>query len=510
MLLKIWKPIDFLIDGISMYRLLLYYLVGLIVAAAVLSMTGVMHYSAVDIVISSGVLVFACWLINHILAVIFDASINPESSILTGLILALIIPSHPTGYGLLFMLAAAGLAMASKYILAIKGKHIFNPAAIAVFLTAIGPHQTASWWVGTASMLPFVLIGGILLMRKVRRESMVVAYLLATTLATSIFSIFEHASIATNLSFMVLNSAAFFLGFVMLTEPYSSPDTKNKRIVYAVIVGVILAPQFHIGRIYSTPESALIIGNIFAYLVSSKVKLFIKLKKKYLISKDSAEFVFTTPEGFNFKPGQYMEFTLPHQKPDSRGSRRYFTISSSPTEEELKIGVRFYKEGSTFKYELSHLGEGESMVAGQLSGDFVMPSDKSKKLLFIAGGIGVTPYRSMIKYLIDSGEKRDVVLLYGVSSVDQIAYYDILEQARLKLGLKVFYFVNGKGHKGNADYTINSKITPSYVEKCVPDLLDRTIYISGPLPMIEDLSTSLNDLGVKHANIKVDFFSGYA
>lgn len=510
MWLKLAKPIDYLIDGVSMYRLLLYYLIGLILAAVGLSAAGVMHYSPIDIIVSAAILVFSCWAINRILAAIFNAPINPESSILTGLILALIIPSHPSGFSLLFLLAAAGLAMGSKYILAIKGKHIFNPAAVAVFLTAVGPHQTASWWVGTSSMLPFVLIGGILLMRKVRRESMVITYLAATTAATALFSLLEHVSPATNLSFMVLNSAAFFLGFVMLTEPYSSPDTKGKRMIYAVIVGVILAPQFHIGHIYSTPEAALVIGNIFAYLVSSKDKLFMSLRKKYLIAKDSAEFAFATPEGFSFKPGQYMEFTMPHQKPDSRGARRYFTLASSPTEDELRIGVRFYREGSTFKYGLSHMKEGDSLVAGQLSGDFVMPSDEKRKLLFIAGGIGVTPFRSMIKYLIDTRDRRDVVLLYGVSSADQVAYYKLFEQARSSVGLKSFYFISDKHEKAKLNNMVNSKITPELVSRCVPDLLERTVYISGPLPMIEDLSQALNELGVKRANIKVDFFSGYA
>ena len=139
------KSIDKIIDHITMYRLLLYYLTGLIIVAVVLSASGVMQYAAVDIVISAAVLVFACWIINKILASIFDAPVNPESSILTGLILALIIQPNPTGFNLLFMLAAAGLAMGSKYILTYKRKHIFNPAAIAVFLTAIGPHQTADW-----------------------------------------------------------------------------------------------------------------------------------------------------------------------------------------------------------------------------------------------------------------------------------------------------------------------------------------------------------------------------
>ena len=188
MLDALLKPVDKLVNTVSMYRLLLYYLVGLLLVAVLLSASGIMHYSAVDIVITSAILVFACWVINKILAAIFFVPVNPESSILTGLILALIVPSKPTGYSLLFLIAVSGLAMASKYILSYRGKHIFNPAAIAVFLTAIGPKQSADWWVATSAMLPFILIGGLLVVRKLRRENMFIAFLLASTVATMIYS----------------------------------------------------------------------------------------------------------------------------------------------------------------------------------------------------------------------------------------------------------------------------------------------------------------------------------
>ena len=177
--------IDKITDGITMYRLVLYYLIALIVAAICLSAFGDLHYKPLNIIISSAILVATCWIINKVFSYIFDAPINLESSIITALILALIITPDPTGYNILFLLAAGGLAMASKYLLTIRGKHIFNPAAIAVALTAFGPRQTASWWVGTAVMLPFVLIGGLLITRKIRRQRMVITFFIATTLSTT-------------------------------------------------------------------------------------------------------------------------------------------------------------------------------------------------------------------------------------------------------------------------------------------------------------------------------------
>src|SRR5665213_3301404 len=113
MWLKLIRLIDRFVDGISMYRLLMYYLVGLLIAAVGLSAVGDMHYSAVQIAISATVLVIACWCINKAFAYIFYAPVNPESSILTGLILALIIPPSLGHFGILFLLAASGLEIAS-------------------------------------------------------------------------------------------------------------------------------------------------------------------------------------------------------------------------------------------------------------------------------------------------------------------------------------------------------------------------------------------------------------
>ena len=118
------------------------------------------------------------------------------------------------------------------------------------------------------------------------------------------------------------------------------------------MVGVLFIPQMHLGPIYSTPELALVIGNIYSYMVSPKQKVVLKLKRKSKIASNIADFVFKPSQRLVFEPGQYMEFTLAHPKPDSRGNRRYFTLASSPTEESLHLGVRFYADSSSFKKSL--------------------------------------------------------------------------------------------------------------------------------------------------------------
>jgi ferredoxin-NADP reductase len=164
-------------------------------------------------------------------------------------------------------------------------------------------------------------------------------------------------------------------------------------------VGFLFSSQFSVGKIYSSPEVALVIGNIFSYVVSPKQKLKLLLKSSQALSKDVYEFIFITSQKFIFTPGQFLEWTMPKLFLENRGNRRYFTIASSPTEDEVRLGIRVFPESSRFKKELMAMDQGETMWVSQLAGDFILPSDKDKKILFIAGGIGITPFRSMIKYL---------------------------------------------------------------------------------------------------------------
>lgn len=505
-----FKTFDSFVDGITMYRLVLYYLIGLLAAAIGLAIVGDLHYNPAYIGASSLILVAACWATNRVFAYIFDAPTNGESSLITALILALVITPNPTGFGITFLLAASGLAIASKYLVTINKKHIFNPAAVAVALTAFGPRQTASWWIGTAVMLPFVVIGGILIARKIRRERMVYSFFATTSVATVIYALVSTTNIITSLENMILSSPVFFLGFVMLTEPATSPPTETKQVWYAGLVGILLPPQAHILNFYSSPELSLLAGNVFSYILSPKFKLFPALRERVTIANNTAEFVFTIDRQISYKPGQYLEWTLPHQKADSRGSRRYFTLASSPTEANLRIGVKFYNPSSSFKRALLNMDQDTPIVASQLAGDFVMPKDRSKKLVFLAGGIGVTPFRSMVKYLLDKNEVRTITMLYSARTAPDIAYRDVFEQARATMGLDIKYVLAEQPNISRMPNTVSGMITTDLIRQAVPDYLERIFYISGTHPMVEAMEANLIELGVHPRNIMVDFFPGYA
>ncbi len=500
--------IDSILDKITMYRIVLYYLIFILGIAVIFGFFGIISIDSFSLIFSTTLLIIICWITNEIFSRTFSAPTNIESVYITALILALIIRPIQSIHDLPIIFWAGVLSMASKYILAINKKHIFNPAAVAVLLTYIGFNASANWWISNSNMMPFVLIGGILVVKKIRKESFVLSFFITALFAISLFALLSGKDLIITLRHIVLNSAIFFLGFVMLTEPLTTPPTKKLQIIYGSIVGFLFVPQIHIGSIYSTPEIALVLGNIFSYLVSPKYKLMLKLKDKIKYGTDILSFDFLLNKKIAFIPGQYMEWTLPHKNSDSRGNRRYLTIASSPTEDTLKLGVKFYKEGSSFKKNMAIMDDKTTFVGGQLTGDFILPTDKNKKLVFIAGGIGITPYRSMIKYLIDTQENRDVILFYSNKIATEIAYREVFDEAEKNLGIRTIYTLTDEANI-SADWNgERGRVNMDMIERNIPDYKERIFYLSGPHIMIEAFEKVLKDMGVKNKNIKKDFFPG--
>lgn len=507
--MNLLKPIDALVDDLTMYRLVLYYLIGLLLAAAGLCVVGDLRYDVVELVGSTLLLVAVCWLSNKFFAHIFRAPTNSESSLITGLILALIITPEFSVLGIAFLVIVSMLAMASKYVLAINRKHIFNPAAIAVVLTAIGPNQTASWWVGSSVMLPFVVIGGLLLARKLRETPLLLCFFGFTALVSVMWALPGGGQASDAVRHAVLNSPMFFLGFVMLTEPLTAPTRKIWQVIYGGIVGFLLPPQAHLLNFYTSPEIALIVGNVFAYIVTPKVKLFPTLKERLKIAANTADFAFTSGKRLKYEPGQYIEMTLPHAHTDDRGDRRYFTLASSPTETEIHVGVKFYNPGSSFKKAMLVMDESTPVVIARVSGEFTLPRNTDRKLAFIAGGIGITPFRSMTKYMIDTNEHRDVVLLYGAKTQQDVAYGSIFEEARKKLNMRTIYALSDDSTTSNQPDIYNGRVDEQLLRLQVPDYKERIFYISGTHPMVHDMKRTLRRLGISRRNVKTDFFPGY-
>jgi ferredoxin-NADP reductase len=264
----------------------------------------------------------------------------------------------------------------------------------------------------------------------------------------------------------------------------------------------------HIGNLYLTPEMAFLVGNLFAYAASPKGRFKLTLLHIEKAAAGCYDFVFRPDRPFSFQPGQYLDWTLRVPKPDDRGNRRPFTIASAPTEKEVRLGVKFYDKPSAFKRSLAAMQPGDVIYGSQLAGTFTLPADPGRKLAFIAGGIGLTPFRSMIQELLNRREERSIVMLYGNNRLAEIAYGDIFEQATRELGLRIVYAVAEPEVPGYAVY--EGVVDGALIQSSIPDYKERIFYLSGPRAMVIRFQNSLRELGVRRSRIRVDYFPGFA
>lgn len=507
------KFVDSYLNSKPMYRLVLEGLSVLSGIAILFGFLGLVSYGGFSMILSLAVILVACIASNYIFSELVSASRNIESPFITGYILFLIMSPATTAQGFAFLAAASVIAMASKYFLTIHKKHIFNPAAIAVFALGVFGVSQVSWWVGTPWLFIPTLIIGLLVLRKTEKFTLFFSFAILALLTSLAFALKNGAGSADIPSFftqLFLSWPLLFFGTIMLTEPVTLPPTTKQQATYGTVVGLLFGLQFHIGPIFSTPELALVIGNIYTYMVSPKYFSKLTLVRKEQLSPTIYQFAFSAPKKPSNIPGQYLQWTLPHAKSDSRGVRRFFTIASSPTEDMVQVGVRFSpQKGSSFKNALLAMKPGDTIAASGLTGEFVLPKDPRTKLVFIAGGIGITPFRSMIKYLVDRKEQRMITLLYSNKNVEDIAYKDLFDRAEKEIGLKVFYVIDNPAADLSGLKNSLRAIDTQAISSSISDFAERTFYISGPPGMVSSFKGMLRRMGLKRRQIKTDFFPGF-
>ena len=490
---------------------MIYYLVALLAIAVGLSVRGTLDYPPIDLVGSALVAVVVCLAVNALFAATFGAPTNNDSALISALILALIVGPAQTMDAYVFLGWAGTLAMASKYIVARHHVHLFNPAALAVVATGVFAWQTASWWVATSAMTPYVIVGGLLVVRKLRRGDLVLMFLWTTLFLTLAWSALEGVPWQQALRQGMLESPAWFLAFVMLTEPVTLPPTQRLQMLYGALAGVLVVPQLHLGTFYFSPELALVVANACMIPLRSLEKHRLYLDGAVAIGPGLVDFIYRPSRPLAYQPGQYMEWTLDHRHVDSRGKRRYFTLASSPTERSLRVGVKFEAEGSSFKHELAaHAAGSTPIIAALVAGDFTLPRNAERKLAFIAGGIGITPFRSMVKYLTDRGEDRNVVMLYANRRYEEIVYRDVFEAAAWTFRFRPVYVLSDISSLPPFWHGEVGRIDAAMIERQIPDYRERLFYVSGSAEFVHSVRQALHDLGVKDEQVTTDYFSGLA
>lgn len=501
--------IDSRLSAITMYRLMLYYAGALLIVAFGLGFFKLVPVDPTALAFSGLVITATCWLTNRLFAAILRVPVNAESIYISAFLLILILPPVTAAdhLGVAGLVLASFVAIASKFMLAIGRKHVFNPVALGVAASALLLNQPASWWVGGNLVLaPFVLVGGLLVLRKLQRFDMMAAYVVANLMLMLVTA--APGGSGDALMQAVLYSPLLFAGFAMLTEPLTAPQARWPRMAFGTLVGALSSPNIHFGSFYLTPEIALLAGNVLAYAVSPKGRLRLTLLRIEKMAADCYDYVFEADRHLAFEAGQYLDWTLDVRKPDDRGNRRAFTIASAPNSAEIRLGVKFHPASSAFKTQLADMRPGDLIYASHLAGGFVLPKDHQQKLAFIAGGIGITPFRSMVEDMLNRGDARPVVMLYGTNFATEIAYANLFAEAEQVFGLRTVYAVAREATQGPDVY--QGFIDEAMIRQEIADFSERVFYISGPHAMVTQVQRILRQLGVPRTHIKVDFFPGLA
>ena len=223
----------------------------------------------------------------------------------------------------------------------------------------------------------------------------------------------------------------------------------------------------------------------------------LKLVARKAESPGVTSFIFKPEEPLVWKAGQFLHYVLNHESTDDRGSDRWFTIASAPYEKHVLVTTRFASQkGSTFKKTLKALKVGGEIEVSDLDGDFIV-SDARREYIFIAGGIGITPFRSILKQAEHEGKKLRVKLIYANRKTVAAYRKEFEAMAKRNRNLKIHYLFRPQ------------RIDKQTIEELVPDLKKPLFYVSGPEPMVEAIGKMLQQIGVPKKRIKQDWFPGY-
>lgn len=501
--------LDAALGRVTQYRLVTLCLGALAASSLLLAATGHLGWTASDLLQGLVVLLVATCGSGWVIARLVRTRAHLESSVITALLLFFVLfPSSTTGE--LWRLAVTGLlASASKYVLAVRGRHLLNPAAAGAAAAGLLGIAPSAWWVATPDLLPVIAVTGLLVLR---RTGHLTLGLTAVTVSTAIVSVRLAGTgqpLGTAVTSAVGSYPALFLVCFMLTEPLTLPPRWWQQLVEAALVAVLVAVPMTIGGVTMTPALALVVGNLLAFAAGQRRAVRLDLLGATRLTPTTHEITFRPRRPLSFRAGQYLELSVPHRRPDARGSRRLFSIVSSEVSlDRITVAIRTSSPGtatSSFKRALLALEPGARLRATRIGGDFVLPRDVASPLLLVAGGVGLTPFVSHLSTAADRGEARDVVVLHAVSHPDEVMYADQLVRAGATVVL-VSAQAPAELPPGYR-HVAADRVTAEVLTEAAPDLLRRTAYVSGPPVMVDAVRTTLHRLGVRH--VRTDRFSGY-
>jgi len=490
------------IQSLGMYRLISSSLLALTLISIVLAALGLIGYTPEGIAVTALIAVTITTLTSLMGAQTTKIIAHLESSVITGLLIAFIVPPSLEARDLLGVTAASAIAGLSKFGLVFRGRHVLNPAATGVFVAGILGLTAGFWWVANPALTPFIVLAGALV---AWRSGLGFISLVGLTVGVSVLLVRLVASgddLIPSIYLVVTSYPIVFLALFMLTEPLTMAPRRLGQVLVAITVGLGTALPFSIGQesftLYSSPELALVVGNLVAFVTAlmqrttHSVSLSLLTRREFGSNGLLLRFALDRP--LFFLAGQWVELYLPHRGSDRRGQRRVFSVVSAPADARgpkpfIDIATTLADPGSSFKHALSQASVTCQFQITNRGGDFLLPKNQKTPVVMIAGGIGITPFVSQLSELAYRGEKRDITLLEVRSAGAHHPFDEHLTQA-------------GVAHV---------RVTRDQMEMALSGLSEKiragVCMVSGSPGFITTVSKLLRKQGVR--SFRTDSFVGY-
>jgi ferredoxin-NADP reductase len=212
---------------------------------------------------------------------------------------------------------------------------------------------------------------------------------------------------------------------------------------------------------------------------------------------DVYSFIFEKPKDFNWIAGQFIQITFPHDNPDDRGIKRFFSISSAPFEKMVMITSRIeLSKSSSFKKAFYDIKPGTIIESTDPKGEFII-TEQDKKIILVAGGIGVTPMRAIILDLDYNNKLKKIDLMYS-NKDENLPFKNDFEDKKTKNStFNIYYFISPE------------RINEENIDRIESEFPDCYVFISGPPAMVESVEELFILKGLPKESIRTDYFPGY-
>jgi ferredoxin-NADP reductase len=230
----------------------------------------------------------------------------------------------------------------------------------------------------------------------------------------------------------------------------------------------------------------------------------VTLTRRELVARETVSVAFAKPPGFRFKAGQAVDLALVDPpEMDEKGAGRAFSIVSAPHEDELVIATR--ARDSAFKRVLKGLPIGATLKLDGPFGSLTLQSNRSRTAVFLAGGIGITPFMSIIRQVRHEGIRQAIELVYSNRTPEHAAFLAELRQRAQAGGLRLTTVITeappGPGEKGRIDAAL--------LREVIARASQPLFYVAGPPGLVNGMRELLASLDVQDDDVRTEDFSGY-